>query len=398
MLNFSFSENILPRLPIIVIAALSLLGSAFTSFSEVSLFIVDKVRLHKIMSRDRRRSKYLKRLLENHRETLITILFMNLLFNTVFAISMSNLLLSLNVILSTVVISSIIAMFGEILPKVGGYTIAEKMVFLTSRVVYFVNAIGRPIFRLVDTKFVYPFLKRSTFLSRKDRAEIIEIVKRNTKDSRFRRFIEMLDLDAKDVMTPVSDMIFVDVRTKTLPSEIKKSQFIPRYVFVYEGDRGNVVGVVKTENLLKAVLNKISLSSYVEAVEFSPETKKFYDLVVEMVSRGLEVSLVVDEYGNIIGAITPETIFNYVFRLKVSKVVEVGGGMYLVRGDISLKEFNEVFQTEIESQFYNTISGFIVEKLGRIPNKGEAISVVNLKMVVNEVKDGKIESITVRVN
>ncbi|MEN2998375.1 MAG: CNNM domain-containing protein [Brevinematia bacterium] len=383
---------------VLVVAIFSLIGSMFASFSELSLFIVDKVKLHKIIARDRKNGRYLKKLLENHRETLITILFLNLLFNTTFTIAMSNLTLSLNIIVSTIIISGVIAVLGEMLPKVGGYTIAERMVLVVAKVVYLVNLVGKPFFRFVNSGVIYPFLKRGKYLSIKDKAEFVEVLKRNARNPRIRKFIEILNLDAKDVMVPIGDTVVVDVNAENLDREIKKLKGAPEYALVYEGSRSNIVGAVRVGKLAKLMLGSETVANYLEPVNFAPETKRMYDLIVEMKSKSLSVSVIVDEYGNIIGMITPETLFDYIFGTGSPEIIMLSRSKYLVEGDISLKEFNEFFQTELESQFYNTISGFIIEKFGKIPNKGDEVRISGLTIRVNEVRGGKIESILVKMD
>ncbi len=389
----------LSHIPNLIISILSILGSAFSSFSEISLFVVDKVKLHKIIVKDRKNGRFLKKLLEKHRETLITILFMNVFFNTLFAISVSSLLLSLNVILSTVIISLLITFFGEILPKIGGYSIAENMVLFVSRVVYFLNFVGKPVFRFVDKSIIYPLMRKDSYYSKLERAEFIEIVKRNIKNDKIRSIVDVLALDAKDIMVPISNISSISIDAKDIRRSFEKIVTFSRYIFVYEETITNIVGVVKIEKLLSLIDKPSLLFKYFEPVNFAPETKKIYDLVTEMKSKNLEVSVVVDEYGNIIGFITSDVIFNYIFKVGVSKIIEVSQEKFLVDGDTLLKEFNEFFQMDLDSKFYNTISGFIIEKLGKIPNKGEILKLPNGMVIeIGDVKNGKIENIVIKLN
>ncbi|MFN4245881.1 MAG: transporter associated domain-containing protein, partial [Brevinematia bacterium] len=301
--------------------------------------------------------------------------------------------------LSTIIISVLITVFGEILPKVGGYTIAERMVLIVAKIVYFINTIGKPIFRFVDTSIIYPFMKNDFYTSRFDRVELIEIIKRNIKNDKLRNIIDVFSLDAKDMMIPISNVNLVSIDGKDIQKSLEKINTFSRYIFVYEENLTNIVGVVKIEKLLSYAQNKSSvLSKYLEPVNFAPETKKIYDLVIELKNKNLEVSVVIDEYGNIIGVITPEIIFNHIFKVGISKFTKVSKEKFIVNGDTSLKEFNESFQTDLESKFYNTISGFVIEKLGKIPNKGDIIKLPNITMEIENVKNGKIESIIVKLN
>lgn len=385
----------LAKIPLIILAIVSILGSAFASFSELSLFIVDRVRLHRIISKEKRKSRYLKKLLEYHRETLITILFMNLLFNTLFTIVVSDMLVSLNIILSTIVISGVITIFGEVLPKVGGYTIAERMVILISRIVFLINFLGKPFFKFIDTVIISRFVKRGYSISRKDRANFFEILKRNTRNPRLKNFIEVLDLDVKDMMKPISDVVLISSKEKN----ILESHFpIPKYILIYEGARTNIIGAVSKYNLTKVVIGEHSIMDYIEPVNFVPETKKIYDLITELKYKNINVSVVIDEYGNVIGVFTFDEMFDYVFKIIPQGIKKISKNSYLVDGDTSLNEFNKFFELELNSQFYNTISGFVIESLGKIPSKGEEIKLSNITIKVNDVSSGKIENIIVELS
>lgn len=375
-----------------LVAFISIAGSMFASFSELSLFIVDKVKLHKLIIKDRKRSKYLRSLLEKHRETLITILFINMLFNTAFTIVMSNLLISLSMIASTVVISLLITLFGEILPKVGGYSIAERTVLGISKVVFIINLLGKTFFRFVDRKIIYPFTSKSSYLSKKDKTELINIVKRNTKNPKLKKFIELLDMDAKEVMIPISDLVLVETDDKDVFKNLDLYQSFSN-VLVYENDRNNIVGVIKSWNIGKVIVGDGNIKNHIEPISFAPETKKLYDMLLEL--RSFNAIAIIDEYGNIIGFISPETIFDHVFKEETSKITKIGRNKYLVHGDTPISDFNEFFQTEITSQFYSTVSGFIVEKMGKIPESGERIILDNMEMKVDRVVNGKIEKIIV---
>lgn len=383
---------------LVIISILSIAGSAFSSFSELSLFIVDKVKLHKLMTKDKKKSRYLKKLLENHRETLITILFINLLFNTVISISMSSLLTSLNIILSTIIISFTILIFGEILPKIGGYSIAERMVLTISKIVYTINLIGKPMFKFVDEKIILPFVRPTRYISKREKAELIEVLKRNTKNPKLKKFIQILDFDVKDIMIPINDVILMNIHTKLTVEEIKKIKPTLGYVLFYENSKTNIIGASQIGKLLSSLENPKNLIEYIEPVIFVPETKKIYDLFIEFKNKKLMVSVVVDEYGNIIGVITPKIIFEYIFSSTPTRITKISKDYFVMDGDISLKEFNEFFETDLESQFYNTISGFIIENLGRIPEKGEKITLKDLTIIVEDVKDGKIEKVSIKVS
>ncbi|MGC8766844.1 MAG: CNNM domain-containing protein [Brevinematia bacterium] len=384
------NENILN----IFLLVFFVVGSAFSSFAELSLFIVDKVRLQKLILKNKKKSKYIRKLLKSHRETLITILFFNLLFNTSFTIVASNLLISFSVITSTIFISLTITLFGEFLPKVVGFSLAERFSLEIARIVYFMNFLGKVFFRFIDKSIISPFLKAKNVKT--NIANFFDILKRNVKDERLRNFVDIINFDAKDIMIPASEVAFLpyDVSKKVVGKFFDKLSNYP-YAIIYDSNRNNVIGFVKFSDLIKSIYSSENLRNYLNIVYFVPETKKVYSLIREESEKNISISIVVDEYGNIIGVISPEVILSYVF-LPYEYIKKESEKVFIIKGELTIKEFNNYFATNIDSQFYNTISGFVIEKLGKIPNEGEVLNYDNMEFKVKEVKDGKIEEIIVK--
>jgi putative hemolysin len=377
------------------LSVLSLLGSMFASFSELSIFTVDKVKLSKL-SKKGKDGKYLKNLLKNHKKTLVVVLFVNLFFNVSFSIFAQNLLddwgITISAIISSLVISVTLTLFGEILPKVGGFSLAERSVIVVSKIVFFVSVILKPIVVLANRFVIEPLygvFGRPHSKSKYNLSKISEVIKRNLKDSKLRKLAIFIDSDVRDIMISFDDFfsISIDSNESTISGKFKKFNMKSNYAIVYQNSRNNIVGCVQINKLIYVISRKEEIMKCLEPVMFVAETKNSYDLFREMKNKKINVAAVVDEYGNIIGIIEKGYILLELFS--AIEVEKMGDG-YVVRGDVTIDEFNDYFGFDEDSGSYNTISGLIIEKIGRIPSVGEEVEFDDFVVKVLDVKQGKI--------
>ncbi len=379
----------------------SLLGSIFFSFSELSIFTVDKIKLYRIV-RKSKEGRYLKKLLKAHRETLVVILFMNLLFNVSLSIFAQNLIsdwrITTSAIVSTILIALILTLFGEVLPKVGLFSLAEASVITVSKIIYFVSIFLKPIVLLLNKGIINP-LSRTLSNPRKSiksyTSKLPEILKRNLRGSKLQKIANIVNSDVKELMVPYNDFpcIPVNITQSSILKKLRDLKVESNYAVVYQDSRNNVVGCISMAKLLYVIYRKEDVWKYLEPVMFVAETKGSYELFREMKYKGLNVAIVVDEYGNIIGVIEKGTVLLKLFSdIEVEKV----GDSYVLKGDTAIEEFNEYFDLDEDSKSYHTISGLIIEKVGRIPNIGEEIDFDDFVVRIVDVKQGKIERVMVR--
>jgi putative hemolysin len=383
------------------LSIVSLLGSMFASFSELSIFTVDKIKLYRIVKKSKD-GKYLKKLLKAHRETLVVILFVNLLFNVSFSIFAQNLVsdwrITTSAIVSTILITIVLTLFGEVLPKVGLFSLAEVAVVTVSKVVYFVSILLKPVIFLVNRGIINP-LSRVLSSPRKNiksyTSKLPEILKRNLRGSKLHKIASIVNSDVRELMIPYNDFLCIPVNMvqSSILRKIKDLKLKSNYAVVYQDSRNNVVGCISLTRLLYVAYQKKEIWDYVEPVMFVAETKGCYELFREMKTKGLNVAIVVDEYGNIIGVIERGTVLLELFSdIEVEKI----GNGYVLRGDTTIEEFNDYFGLDEDSKSYHTISGLIIEKVGRIPNVGEEIEFDDFVVKIVDVKQGRIGKVMIK--
>lgn len=176
---------------------------------------------------------------------------------------------------------------------------------------------------------------------------------------------------------------------------------------VYEQHIDNIIGLIYAKDLLRAWrenMQTASLRSLLREVYFVPEAKKVDELLDEMQSRQVHMAIVVDEYGGIAGLVTLEDIVEEIvgeIRDEYDEKEElpyqaVGEGEYLVQGRIDLDDFNALMHTNLPRDEAETLSGFIYNKIGRVPENGEKIQVDHLELIVEQVTGRRIRKVRAR--
>jgi CBS domain containing-hemolysin-like protein len=132
-----------------------------------------------------------------------------------------------------------------------------------------------------------------------------------------------------------------------------------------------------------------------------PEAKKVDELLEEMQTGHMHMSMVVDEYGGIAGLVTLEDIFEEIVgeiqdeydQSEEAPYVQVGEGEYIFQGRVDLKDFNEVMGSQLPTEETETLGGFIYEQVGRVPTSGESLQVSDLVLTIEQVTGRRIRKV-----
>lgn len=223
-----------------------------------------------------------------------------------------------------------------------------------------------------------------------------------------RRMIQSIfefgDILCREVMVPRVDVRALEINT-TICEAI--SAFIRTghsRIPVYEDDLDNVVGILYAKDLLQHAdeqARQRSLSGILREAFFVPETKKVDELLREMQERGIHIALVVDEYGGLAGLVTLEDILEEIIgeiRDEYDPAEELpyqqlGEGYYLVQGWMDLEEFNTVFETQLAPDLAETIGGYVVAMMGKMPVGGEKLELERWQVQVEQVSSRRIRKL-----
>lgn len=220
-----------------------------------------------------------------------------------------------------------------------------------------------------------------------------------------RRMIQSIfefgDILCREVMVPRMDVRSLDIHT-TVSEAIQA--FISSghsRIPVYEDDLDNIVGILYAKDLLQhtdETARQRTLNGLLRDAYFVPETKKVDELLREMQERGIHIAMVVDEYGGLAGLVTLEDILEEIIGeirdeydpAEEQPYQQLGEGYYLVQGWMPLDEFNSVFETNLDPGLAETIGGYIVAMLGKVPVGGETLDLSRWIAQIEQVSDRRV--------
>lgn len=217
--------------------------------------------------------------------------------------------------------------------------------------------------------------------------------------------LELDDTIVREIMVPRTSMICCDC---TAPlTEILKAindsghSRIP----LYDNSRDNIIGLIYAKDLLRfwgTPLEKLKLEQVLRPPYLVPESKNISDLLQEFRQRRVHIAIVIDEYGGTSGLVTIEDLIEEIvgdiqdeYDLEEEWLVEEEGGAVLVDGRLSVEEFEEHFSIEIEREKFDTVGGYVVEMLGRVPARGERLEFDGLKLLIVDADPRAVRQIRV---
>lgn len=196
---------------------------------------------------------------------------------------------------------------------------------------------------------------------------------------------DYMDKDAKDIMTHRQHIIALDGE-KTLTEAL---QFILKQNYsrfpVYDEEIDNIVGMIHLRDAMKCYIDESlrtvpikELKEYLRPVSFIPETRNIDKLLLQMQKDKMHMAIVIDEYGQTSGLVTMENIIEVIvgniqdeYDNEEEKIVKQSEGVYIVDGTTQLDELEELLNVKFDEEDFDTINGYLVHCLDRIPQPGE---------------------------
>ena len=323
--------------------------------------------------------------------------------------------------LALVLLTYISIVLGELYPKRIAMNLKDNLAVRAAPVIIFLGKIVSPFVWLLSAST--NLLSRITPMKFDDADEKmtrdeIEYMLTNSEETLDADEIEMLqgifsldELMARELMVPRTDAFMVDIQddTKEIIESILKQSFsrIP----VYDGDKDNVIGLIHTKRLLnEGFINgfdNIVLRKILQEPLFVPETMFVDDLLKELRNTQNQMAILLDEYGGMAGLVTLEDLLEEIDdetdKAEI-EVHEIGENTYIVLGTMTLNDFNEYFEVEIESDDVDTIAGYYLTCVGTIPDPKERISYEvesqNKQLILtnDKVKNGRVTKVKVEIS
>lgn len=428
-------------LELIFLAVLILLN-AFFAASEMAIVSLNKAKITHLANEGNGKAKLLTKLFNEPGKFLATIqvgitlagFLASASAATTLSLNLSALLKRFNIpaadkialIATTVLLSYITLVLGELLPKRIALQYSEKISMAVVKPILLVSKITLPFVNLLTAStniMVRIFGLDSKDLEEKVSEEEIRMminvgeengVINETEKEMLDGIFEFDDTLAKEIMTPRPDVFAVNVDTPidTLVDEILKEQYsrIP----VYEDDIDNIIGVLYMKDLFIHIRNKdldgINIRNILRQPYFIPETKNIDTLFKELQSTKNHMAILIDEYGGFSGIVTIEDLIEEVmgnifdeydeYDENHDMIKEIDAHTYMVNGLVSINEINENLHLSLPTDNFDTINGFIVDLLGSIPDEDmeQTIEYENLTFKIEEVNEKRIETLKICIN
>ncbi|HQP00357.1 MAG: HlyC/CorC family transporter [Caldisericia bacterium] len=320
-------------------------------------------------------------------------------------------------IYSSVIMTLIIVVFAELLPKtISSYDPEGYSLKLFSFYNFF-SIILRPISNFLNyliTGIIKIFGKNlkketkieegefKTFLSMSSESGTIEEEEKEIIES----IIEFQDKQVYEVMVPRVDAILLPVDTpieKIIETIISTGHSrIP----IYEGNIDNIIGIIHVKDLLKATsLKDFKIKDYLHEPIFVPDTKRIGELFKEMRKKKTHMAIVLDEFGGFEGIVTMEDLLEEIvgeiqdeYDLEEVPYRKISENEYIIDAKVTIDDVEEILNLDLPKDDYDTFGGFFLDLLGHIPNKGEKVFYKNICLTAIEVKGNRIVKIKVDVN
>ncbi len=409
-----------------------LLCSALISGSEVALFSLKPSDFPKTEDQYTQKDRYLIQLLDRPKRLLATILIANNFINIAIVLlyaSLSHLIhpeqpivwygISLQFILDVIIVTFLILLFGEIIPKVYANRNSVKFAHVMAVPLVFLDKIFAPL--------NIPMQKASIFLhqklgSEKSNFNVDQLSKalelthedETSKDEKkiLRGIVSFGNTDTKQVMKPRIDIFALDQTTDflTIVKYIRENGYsrIP----VFDENIDNIKGILYIKDLLPYLnQNDFQWTKLLRQPYFVPENKKLDDLLNEFKSKKNHLAIVVDEYGGTSGLISLEDIIEEIvgdisdeFDDEELIYSKLDAKTYIFEGKTSLKDFYQVLKLQDDNEIEknrndaDTLAGFILEIAENFPVKAQTLQFNNFKFTIEAVDNKRIKQIKVKIN
>ena len=325
----------------------------------------------------------------------------------------------ISMILITFLLSYVTLVFGELIPKRIALRNSEKIALSSVGVVVFISRLFSPFVKFLtfSTNLVLTVLKMKEDnieekVSKEELRSLVEVGKEHgvineTEQEMIENTIEFDEKIAREIMIPRTKVFLIDKNISI--HELFENKEIGKYsrIPVYENEADNIVGVLLTKDLMMEAYKKgfdnIKVADLLQEAYFVPETKNVNELFNEMQLEKKHITILIDEYGGFSGIVTLEDLIEEVmgniadeFDDEDLSIRQLSRNKYLINGDVSLNDLNDNFHFELESKYYDTLSGILIENLGYIPEDNENIEPITINGVVfkpQRVKNKKIEKV-----
>lgn len=405
----------------IVVLVILVILSAYFSATETAFSSLNRIRIKNSANAGNSRAKLVLHLSEHYDKLLSSILIGNNIVNITMASIATVLFVELygqemGATVSTIVITMVVLVFGEISPKSLAKESPEKVAMMSAPILRVL------IFILAPLNFLFVVWKKvlnKLFKVTKDQTitedELLIMVEEAENEGGIdehqseliQNAIEFNELDAYDVLTPRVDVEAIEI--DSTKEEIRQMFLETGFsrLPVYDDSMDKIVGVLNQKDFHNYILNtEKNVSEYVKPVVFIAGTVRIANLLKKMQKAKTHIAVVVDEYGGTEGIVTMEDIIEELVgeiydehdEITTQEIIEMQDGTYRVLCSANLEKMFDYFDMEDEFRDVTTVNGWVVIELDKIPEPGDSFRYKNLNVVVTKAEERRALEINITLD
>ena len=405
---------------LILVIIFLLIISAFFSGSETALTAASRPKMYQLEKENNLRAKIVN-FLKNKKERLIgTLLLGNNLVNTLATAIATSFFINLlgdnqkGILYSTIVMTLLILIFGEVLPKTIAINKADKFALLFAPFIKFLVTILSPFTYLINffTRIILKLFKfeisTDISTSEDELRGTIDLHAKSEGSTEEKDMLQgILDLDnlqVKEIMTHRKNLEVI-YANESINKNIKKilnSQFtrLP----LYDKNSDKILGIINVKDVLKNInkKKKLDLKLIAKNAWFIPETTSVLDQLQEFKKKQRHLAFVVDEYGALMGIVTLEDIIEEIVGdiedehdIKIKGAKKSKDGKYTISGNVTIRDMNREFGWNLPDKDASTLAGLIFHEIKTIPEPGKIFSFYGFRFEIINVRKNHIELVRV---
>lgn len=403
----------------IIIVAIFFIGTAFFSGTEIGLISLNKYKL-KHKAEKSKQSKHLLNFVSNPDKVLGTTLIGTNISMVIVSSVFTAYVVGKGIlpeITATLILTVFLLIFAEIIPKIYFQNRAEYTIPKLFFIIKFFSLIFTPfiwIFGKINSLFlkIFKFSQENNrkLFSKEDLSLLLSEAKKNgevNKDEHdlIEEVLDFREFTVKNIMVPRTNIVAIKFGT-TLKDviEISRKKGFTRFP-IFSSDIDHIEGILIIHDLLKISDLTKPAEEFMRDPYFVSEVMKATTLLKKMQEKKTSLSIVVDEYGGTAGLISVEDLLEELvgkiedeYDEVEQDIHKINENTFIVNGDVEIEQLIEDYNIDLEEGEYETIAGYLISKLERIPKHNEKISVKNYEFLVKKVSTKKIEKIIIKIS
>ncbi|MGN1297389.1 MAG: hemolysin family protein [Clostridia bacterium] len=425
----------------LIVLAILIFLNAFFAASEIAFISLNDTKIEKQAKEGNKKAKQIEKMLKAPSKFLATIQigitlagFLSSAFaSDTFAEKLAPMLYqvmpfislgvwkSISIILITIILSFFTLVFGELVPKRLAMKNYEKIAFGTIGVIRVISIVTSPFvkFLTIVTNTISKLfgvgeneeesVTEEEIKMMVDQGEEKGTIKEEEKEL-INNVFEFNDITVSEIMRHRKDIFAVDINISNgeLIEELSKEEYRYSRIPVYDETIDEIKGILYVKDVLKNINRKsFKVKNVVKDAYFVSQNRLINEVFKEMQKNKMQIAIIVDEYGGTAGLITMEDILEELvgdiydeYDKEEKEIEKIDENTYLLAGNIPIYDVNKILNADIPEGDYDTISGFLLEKLGRIPEEEEKPIIETEKVTykIEEYEDKRILKVKVCKN